>query len=101
VSGIPQGEVHPILEKAREFSLQEEMRSMKNTDLNQIQFYHLFYATLACHTAVRAGDTLNAELVQRLLQRSHDVDFFAHCPHGRPVIRKFDKKDVESWFLRI
>ena len=72
-----------------------------NEFTNEIQFYHLFYATMACHNAVRAGDPLNAELVQRLLNRSKQVDFFAHCPHGRPVLRKFQKKDVESWFLRI
>ncbi len=101
LSGIPQGEVHPILDKAKDFSLQQEIMSLKNTQVEQTQFYHLFYATLACHTAVRAGDALNAELVQRLLARSTHVDFFAHCPHGRPVLRKFSQKDVEAWFLRI
>lgn len=72
-----------------------------NELVDNSKFYHLFYATLACHNAVRAGDPLNTELVQRLLDRSNNVDFFAHCPHGRPVIRKFEKKDVEAWFLRI
>ena len=69
--------------------------------VEKTQFYHLFYATLACHHAVRAGDPLNPELAQRLLNRARQVNFFAHCPHGRPVIRQFEKKDVESWFLRI
>jgi DNA mismatch repair protein MutL len=73
----------------------------QHESLQPNQIYHLFYSTLACHSAVRAGDPLNAELVHRLLERSSNVDFFAHCPHGRPVIRKFEKKDVESWFLRI
>jgi DNA mismatch repair protein MutL len=63
--------------------------------------FHLVFATMACHSAVRAGDPLNEELALRLLKRAGDVDFYAHCPHGRPVIRKFSLKDVESWFQRI
>lgn len=63
--------------------------------------FHLVFATMACHSAVRAGEPFDQELAQRLLRRAADVDFYAHCPHGRPVIRKFSKKDVESWFQRI
>lgn len=60
----------------------------------------LAFATMACHAAVRAGDALDAELVRRLMGRAAQVDFQAHCPHGRPVSRRFLRKDIAQWFLR-
>lgn len=63
--------------------------------------YHHCFATIACHSAIRAGESLNADFVQKLVNRANDVDFFAHCPHGRPVMRKFSQNDVARWFERI
>jgi DNA mismatch repair protein MutL len=63
--------------------------------------FHLMNATLACHSAVRAGDPLSDEQVRRLLLRAGEVDFFAHCPHGRPVFKRWKKKEVSEWFHRI
>src|SRR5262245_1978492 len=39
----------------------------------------------ACHTVVRAGDRLGALEIKALLRAMDDIDFGAHCPHGRPV----------------
>ena len=102
INGLPQSEAHPLLEKANKVTkgIQEEF-NLQPTQLKEQDIYHLLFATMACHSAVRAGDPLNEELVKRLLGRSNDVDFYAHCPHGRPVIRKFTNKDVSSWFQRI
>jgi DNA mismatch repair protein MutL len=102
INGLPQSEAHPLLEKANNVTkgIQEEM-NLQPTQLKDQDIFHLLFATMACHNAVRAGDPLNEELVKRLLARSNDVDFYAHCPHGRPVIRKFTNKDISSWFQRI
>ena len=102
INGLPQSEAHPLLEKANKVTkgIQEEM-NLQPTQLKEQDIYHLLFATMACHNAIRAGDPLNEELVKRLLNRSNHVDFYAHCPHGRPVIRKFTNKDVSSWFQRI
>jgi len=69
--------------------------------LDQTKLYHTCFATLACHSAIRSGEPLSTDFIHKLLNRAADVDFFAHCPHGRPVIRKFSKNDVERWFERI
>ncbi len=102
IHGLPQGETHPLYEKINKVTkgIQEEL-NLQPTQLKGKDVFHLLFATMACHSAIRAGDPLNSELVQRLLQRAGDVDFFSHCPHGRPVIRKFSSKDVSSWFQRI
>jgi DNA mismatch repair protein MutL len=44
-------------------------------------------ATMACHGAIRAGDTLSLEECQALLDGTARIGEFAgHCPHGRPVL---------------
>ena len=44
-------------------------------------------ATMACHGAIRAGDTLSVDECRALLRAMDAVaDFSGHCPHGRPVV---------------
>ncbi|WP_186643884.1 DNA mismatch repair endonuclease MutL [Fluviispira vulneris] len=99
-NGIPQTEIHPLIEKAQKINKEIIELNMQSQSLDNEKIYHLLFATIACHSAVRAGDPLNEELVKRLLGRAKDVDFYAHCPHGRPVIRKFSEKDISTWFQR-
>ena len=57
-------------------------------------------ARLACHAAIRAGTPLTQEkmswLIERLLQTSSPTT----CPHGRPVILRLTKRDIERGFQR-
>jgi DNA mismatch repair protein MutL len=44
-------------------------------------------ATMACHGAIRAGDTLSLAECQALLDGLAQIDDFGgHCPHGRPIV---------------
>ncbi len=43
-------------------------------------------ATMACHAAVRAGDTLSATEAQALLTQLDSAEFAGYCPHGRPIV---------------
>ena len=45
---------------------------------------HDFFAFMACHTAVRAGDPLDDKTAATLLTDILSLDN-GHCPHGRPV----------------
>ncbi len=58
-------------------------------------------ATMACHSAVRAGDGLDPPRVQGLLQQLDGVDWRSHCPHGRPVLIRMSLSDIERQFGRI
>ena len=69
--------------------------------IDKASIYHDCFATIACHSAIRAGESLNEDFVKKLMNMTNNVDFFAHCPHGRPVIRKFSQNDVARWFERI
>ena len=61
---------------------------------------HLEFATIACHSAVRAGERLTEIELKNLLSQADGIDFFHNCPHGRRVFRWFQKSNVESWFDR-
>ncbi len=44
-------------------------------------------ATMACHSAIRAGDVLSPQEQSELLRALDEVtDFASHCPHGRPIL---------------
>jgi DNA mismatch repair protein MutL len=57
-------------------------------------------ATLACHSAVRAGQPLNAEqmssIVRNVLRSVHPT----LCPHGRPTIVRVPREELSRWFGR-
>lgn len=57
-------------------------------------------ATLACHSAVRAGDPLTPEEINRLLVRLETTDVSRYCPHGRPVVIHLSTAQLERDFHR-
>jgi DNA mismatch repair protein MutL len=57
-------------------------------------------ATLACHSAVRAGQALNVETMSAIVR---ELALTAHptlCPHGRPTLVRLPREDVTRWFGR-
>jgi DNA mismatch repair protein MutL len=54
----------------------------------------------ACHTVVRAGDRLTALEIKELLRQMDEIDFGAHCPHGRPVFVEWTQRELEALFHR-
>ncbi len=55
---------------------------------------------MACHAAIRAGQTLSETEIRALLTQLEGVDFSGTCPHGRPVMVPWAKAEVERWFHR-
>jgi DNA mismatch repair protein MutL len=64
------------------------------------ELFHKTLATMACHSAVRAGDPMERAEVLALLRQMDQVDLAAYCPHGRPVVAMFDESEVARWFKR-
>lgn len=59
------------------------------------------FARMACHTAVRVGQSLTAEEIRALLRSMDEIDFAAHCPHGRPTFLIWPRSEIERMFRRI
>ncbi len=60
---------------------------------------HMF-ATIACHSVVRAGDILSHDEARALLSTMDQVDYRAHCPHGRPVLLRISIPELARRFGR-
>ena len=57
--------------------------------------------TIACRAAVMAGDRLNDQEAEYLLQQLFKCDNMYSCPHGRPTFIKITRKDLDKQFGRI
>jgi DNA mismatch repair protein MutL len=57
-------------------------------------------ATVACHSAVRAGQALAREPMARLLVDLHAARQPGLCPHGRPTMVRVPQSEVARWFGR-
>lgn len=58
-------------------------------------------ATLACHSAIRAGQALSLEEMQALLESMDEFPLSSFCPHGRPVSVEYPFYRLEKDFGRI
>jgi DNA mismatch repair protein MutL len=58
-------------------------------------------SVLACHSMVRANQALSQSEMQQLLKDLAEIDFASCCPHGRPVMHRMSKRDVEKFFHRV
>ena len=54
----------------------------------------------ACKNAVKAGDRLSDLEIKHIFKMLAKSNILT-CPHGRPIIVKFSKNDIEKWFKRI
>ena len=58
-------------------------------------------ATMACHAAVKANDPLTKEKMQYLLDELRLTAHSSVCPHGRPVVLRLTRREIEKNFDRI
>jgi DNA mismatch repair protein MutL len=56
---------------------------------------------MACHSAIRANHKLDQKEIKQLLSDLEKCDNPYNCPHGRPTIISFTKKELEKRFKRI
>jgi len=57
-------------------------------------------ATIACHAAVKAHDPLSRETMQYLLDELRRTAYSTICPHGRPVLLRLTRREIERAFDR-
>jgi DNA mismatch repair protein MutL len=58
-------------------------------------------ATMACHAAVKANDPLTREKMQYLLDELRRTAHSSVCPHGRPVVLRLTRREIERNFDRV
>ncbi len=57
-------------------------------------------ATIACHSTVRAGQSLSLSEMESLIALFRDANFPRLCPHGRPTMVHLSSAQLERQFAR-
>jgi DNA mismatch repair protein MutL len=58
-------------------------------------------ALTACHAAVKANDSLTMEKMAHILEELRATAYSTVCPHGRPVMLRITRREIEKNFERI
>jgi DNA mismatch repair protein MutL len=58
-------------------------------------------ATTACHAAVKANYPLSYEKMTHILDELRATAYSTVCPHGRPVMLRLTRREIEKNFERI
>jgi DNA mismatch repair protein MutL len=58
-------------------------------------------ATTACHAAVKANDPLTHQKMVHILDELRATAYSTVCPHGRPVMLRLTRREIEKNFDRI
>lgn len=106
-----QGENTVWVRSLPEFLIQADIRSLINDLIEEIELFQGFssekekrekiVATLACHAAIKGGQTLGHPEISALFKELSFLNNPLTCPHGRPISRHFSMKDLEKMFCRI
>lgn len=75
-----------IIEEGDSFSVEELIGNM--------------IATMACHSAIRAGEELTLPEMNSLLSQMDEFPLSSFCPHGRPVHIEWSWLQIEKLFGR-
>ena len=74
----------------------EELGRLREIDLKRDRLI-----LLSCHKAIKAGDKLSREELSDLLDMIQGEEIPLTCPHGRPILMKMTKRELERKFKRI
>jgi DNA mismatch repair protein MutL len=95
----------PALLKAEESSktLQALAQDLEGLDrgADLTQALKRLAATTACHAAVKANYPLNYEKMTHILEELRATAYSTICPHGRPVMLRLTRREIEKNFERI
>lgn len=67
----------------------------------QLDLFDELYHSIACKAAIKANDNSGIVELQALVNSVYDDDNIRYCPHGRPIMIKLSKRDIEKQFKRI
>jgi DNA mismatch repair protein MutL len=73
----------------------------RNADLSREEVLDSLLTVMACHGALRAGARLSLDEMRHLMAQLNAAQLPTHCPHGRPVVKKFSFYEIEKMFKRV
>jgi len=64
-------------------------------------FQRKIAATVACHAAIKINNPLDNVKMQWLVTELMQTDCPTVCPHGRPIIVRYDLREIQKAFKRV
>jgi DNA mismatch repair protein MutL len=89
----------PAAYRVRAFDLRGFLSELSD-DPRRLGTREAVWASLACHSATVAGETLEHEEMVALIERLQRCKNPMHCPHGRPTMIRLDANDLAKMFKR-
>ena len=74
---------------------------LRGTKAKKEEFLDSLAKSIACKSAIKGNEYHTMEEARILLNLLNKCKNPYTCPHGRPVIVKFTKYEIEKWFKRI
>jgi len=87
-------EVQPFMNDLLELAVQSAVPPTSEEALRDV------VDMMSCKAAVKAGDRLSPEELNRLMQLRDEVERSSSCPHGRPTSIRLTLTDLEKLFHR-
>ncbi|MEG1560054.1 MAG: DNA mismatch repair endonuclease MutL [Clostridia bacterium] len=82
--------------------LRETLEKIKdNKKLTTVELKRDAVIKAACKHAVKGGSIVDIEAVKKIIAEFNTGTVPLTCPHGRPIIVKFTKNEIEKFFKRI
>ena len=85
--------------RGREFEMAEFLRDLGDTS-GAMSYRERIWASLACHSVVRAGEVLGEAEMRALVDGLAACRNPMHCPHGRPTVVRLEAEAIAKLFKR-
>lgn len=83
-----------VLDIIGEITLDKKFKNLEKDKLEKL-------ASKACRRSIKAGYEMTNPEIKNLIEDLKKLDEPFNCPHGRPVILKFNWQEMEKMFKRI
>ena len=80
--------------------LLDKLPEEPHTDVQMPEAIDKALITLACKSAVKAGDTLDTKEMTNLIKELSEAKLPFNCPHSRPIIVEMGRDELERRFHR-
>ena len=74
---------------------------INNKKQTKMEFLDNMAKSLACKKSVKGNEYLSSMQIEFLLEDLVKCNNPYTCPHGRPIIIKYSKYEIEKWFKRV
>ena len=69
--------------------------------INTTDIMEDYLAKVACRAAIKANDVIENSEIEEMIAQMNKNNTILLCPHGRPIVIKITKNELEKFFKRI